>query len=173
MSSWETVVPRRRQHKKQDHLRHFRPPTRPHLQTLLETTSRARLQRAKSRSGHSRIRASHTRPRTNYVTASQRRRVSSDNNLTSFMVLAHGIFPGWTQGLTWTKPRISSNTFEVEIQLCANYGDDDGPPVCAQNYSETFQVKMPYKVLFNRNMPANVRKYEKIFISRETPELYW
>ncbi|PVH86447.1 hypothetical protein DL98DRAFT_526389 [Cadophora sp. DSE1049] len=79
----------------------------------------------------------------------------------------------WTQGLTWTKPRISSNTFEVEIQVCANYIDEEAPPVCVQKRSKTFEVRMPYKLFFSRNMPAEVRKYEKIFISRETPELYW
>ncbi|KAK0121713.1 hypothetical protein ONS95_009998 [Cadophora gregata] len=79
----------------------------------------------------------------------------------------------WTQGLTWTRPRISSNTFEVKIEVHVSYIDEDAPPVCFQKYTETLEIRMPYKLSFNRNLPKNLRKYEKIFISRETPELYW
>ncbi|KAG4438681.1 hypothetical protein IFR05_005862 [Cadophora sp. M221] len=79
----------------------------------------------------------------------------------------------WTNSLTWTQPRISSRTFEVEVELCLEYSDKEdgfGWRAFPERYRD--EIGMPWKVFVGRNASPAERKFEKIFICQDTPEIY-
>lgn len=98
---------------------------------------------------------------------------ASSSRSTSHTKLGLTKFPEWTNGLTWTRPSISSRTFEVEIQLCVKCSDkEDGFNLRVFPRSQIDEIGMPWKVFVGRNASPADRKFEKIFICRETPEIY-